>query len=256
MTEREQLEGGIAALESQRAVLGDAVVDTALAALRARLARLDIPDQQLKPVTMLFADVVESTRLSRRLEPEDIQTIMDGALRHFTSIVESQRGQVFQYAGDGLLAVFGAVEAREDDPECAVRAGLGILEEAKRIAVEIQARHGHDIFNVRVGIHTGPVLLGGGVDAEGSIRGIAVNIAARMEQSAPVGGLRISHSTYRHVRGVFEVSEEPPLMVKGIADPMRTYLVLRTKPRAFHATTRVVEGIESAWWDAKPSLRS
>src|SRR2546427_3897825 len=192
MTEREQLEGGIAALESQRAVLGDAVVDTALAALRARLARLDIPDQQLKPVTMLFADVVESTRLSRRLEPEDIQTIMDGALRHFTSIVESQRGQVFQYAGDGLLAVFGAVEAREDDPECAVRAGLGILEEAKRIAVEIQARHGHDIFNVRVGIHTGPVLLGGGwmlkgvSEASPSTLPLAWSRVRRREASASV----------------------------------------------------------------------
>jgi class 3 adenylate cyclase len=132
-------------------------------------------------VTILFADVVESTRLSQRLEPEDVQALMDGALRRFTSIVESQRGRVFQYAGDGLLAVFGAVEAREDDPERAVRAGLGILDETRQLALEVHARHGSDVFNVRVGIHTGPVLLGGGVDAEGSVRGIAVNIAARME---------------------------------------------------------------------------
>src|SRR5262245_24096695 len=206
MTQREELEGGIAALEAQRAVLGDAVVDTALAALRARLARLGLPEQQLKPVTILFADVVESTRLSRRLEPEDVQAVMDGALRRFTSIVESERGRVFQYAGDGLLAVFGPVWAREDDPEGAVRAGIAILREAKRLALDIQARHGQDVFNVRVGIHTGPVLLGGGVDAEGSIRGIAVNIAARMEQTAPAGGLRISRTTYRHVRGLFDLA--------------------------------------------------
>ena len=233
MTEREELEGGIAALEAQRAVLGDAVVDTALAALRVRLARLDVPGQQLKPVTILFADVVESTRLSRRLEPEDVQAVMDGALRRFTSIVESQHGRVFQYAGDGLLAVFGAVESREDDPERAVRAGLAILDETGRIAVEVQARHGSDVFNVRVGIHTGPVLLGGGVDAEGSVRGIAVNIAARMEQSAPTGGLRISHTTYRHVRGMFDVAEEPPILLKGLSHPLRSYVVLgaRTTPR-------------------------
>jgi len=221
-------------------VLGDAVVDTALAALRAKLARLDSPGQQLRPVTVLFADVVESTTLSRRLDPEDVHAIMDGALQHFTSIVEAQYGRVLQYAGDGLLAVFGAVEAHEDDPERAVRAGLEILDEAKRLAAQVQARHGYDGFNTRVGIHTGPVLLGGGVDAEGSIRGIAVNIAARMEQSAPSGGLRISHTTYRHVRSAFEVLEEPPILVKGIPDPVRSYVVLGVKAKTFGATNRGV----------------
>jgi class 3 adenylate cyclase/tetratricopeptide (TPR) repeat protein len=245
VTEREQLEGGIAALESQRAVLGDAVVDTALAALRAKLARLDSPGQQLRPVTVLFADVVESTALSRRLDPEDVHAIMDGALQHFTSIVEAQHGRVLQYAGDGLLAVFGAVEAHEDDPERAVRAGLEILDEAKRLAAQVLARHGYDGFNTRVGIHTGPVLLGGGVDAEGSIRGIAVNIAARMEQSAPSGGLRISHTTYRHVRSAFEVVEEPPILVKGIPDPVRSYVVLGVKAKTFGATNRGVDGVET-----------
>lgn len=245
VTEREQLERGIAALESLRGVLGDAVVDIALAPLRARLAALGTPEQQLKVVTILFTDVVGSTTLSQPLDPEDIHAIMDGALQHLTAIVESQYGRVLQYAGDSLLAVFGANETHEHDPERAVRAGLAILEEARRLALHVQEHHGRDGFNVRVGIHTGPVLLGGGVDAEGSIRGIAVNIAARMEQTAPVGGLRISHSTYRHIRGLFEVSEEPPLLVKGIADPMRSYLVLRSKPRAFHATNRVVDGIET-----------
>src|SRR4029453_19563963 len=127
----------------------------------------------------LFVAAVQTCNLPIcRLDPEDIQAIMDGALRLYTAIVESRGGRVFQYAGDGLLAVFGALEAREDRPDLAVRAGLGILEEAGRLAVEIRARDGSDVFNVRVGIHTGPVLLGGGVDAEGSVRGIAVNIAA------------------------------------------------------------------------------
>ena len=84
-----------------------------------------------------------------------------------------------------------------------------------------QRRHGHDGFDVRVGVHTGDVLLGGGVDAEGSIRGIAVNIAARMEQTAPAGALRISHDTYRHVRGVFDVEPQPPIAVKGVDEPDR-----------------------------------
>ena len=246
MAEREQLEGGIAALESQRAVLGDAVVDTALAALRARLARLDAPEQQLKPVSILFTDVAESTRLSQRLDPEAIHAVMDGVLQRFTSIVESHGGRVLQYAGDSLLAVFGATDAREDDPEQAVRAGLAILEAARRVAAEVRARHGHDDFNVRVGVHTGPVLLGGGVDADSSIRGIAVNIAARMEQTAPVGRQRVSHTTYRHVRGLFDVSEEPPVPIKGIDDPVRSYVVLRARPRTFEVTNRGVDGAEAS----------
>jgi class 3 adenylate cyclase/tetratricopeptide (TPR) repeat protein len=246
MTEREGLEEAIAALERQRAVIGDAVVDTALATLRAKLARLDTPEQQLKPVTILFTDVVGSMALSQPLDPEDIHAIIDGALQRFTSIVESQRGRVLQYAGDSLLAVFGAIESHEDDPERAVRAGLEILDEAKRLAVQVEARHRRDDFHVRVGIHTGPVLLGGGVDAEGTIRGSAVNIAARMEQTAPVDGLRISHTTYRHVRGMFDVLDEPLIAVKGMADPIRSYVVLRAKPRAFRATNRGVDGAETA----------
>ena len=86
---------------------------------------------------------------------------------------------------------------------------------------------------MRVGVHTGGVLLGGRVDAKESIRGQAVNIAARMEQTAPPGGLRISHDTYRHVRGVFTVEPQPPLAVKGVDEPIATYLVLSAKPRAF-----------------------
>jgi class 3 adenylate cyclase len=82
MTEREELEEAIAALERQRAVIGDAVVDTALATLRAKLARLDTPEQQLKPVTILFTDVVGSMALSQPLDPEDIHAIIDGAALH------------------------------------------------------------------------------------------------------------------------------------------------------------------------------
>jgi len=96
------------------------------------------------------------------------------------------------------------------------------------------------------GVHTGPVLLGGGVDADSSIRGIAVNIAARMEQTAPVGRQRVSHTTYRHVRGLFDVSEEPPVPIKGIDDPVRSYVVLRARPRTFEVTNRGVDGAEAS----------
>ena len=89
------------------------------------------------------------------------------------------------------------------------------------------------------------MLLGGGVDAEGTIRGSVVNLAARMEQLAPPGGLRIHHDTYRHVRGVFNVTAEPPLFVKGSDEPQATYLVHSARPRAFRMATRGIEGVDS-----------
>ncbi len=245
----EQIESAIAALEAQRGLLGDAVVSMAVAPLRDKLAALHERargEPQLKPVTVLFMDIVGSTRLSQHLDPEDVHAVMDSALERLTSIVVEKRGKVLQYAGDSLLAVFGADRALEDDAERAIRAGLAIVAEAPQLAERFRTEHGLDGFGVRVGIHTGPVLLGGGIDAESSIRGITVNIAARMEQTAPPGSLRISHDTYRQVRGVFEVAAQAPIEIKGISGPVRSYLVIREKPRAFRMANRGLEGIETA----------
>jgi class 3 adenylate cyclase/tetratricopeptide (TPR) repeat protein len=252
LSELQQIESAIAGLESQRALLGDAVADAALVPLRARRAALAgtlttpaSPAQTRRQVTILFLDIVGSTALSQQLDAEDIHAVMDGALARCTSIVAAQGGKVLQYAGDSLLAAFGADEAREDDPDRAVHAGLALLAEGRALGLEVLGRHGHRGFDVRVGVHTGDVLLGGGVDAEGSIRGIAVNVAARMEQTAPAGALRISHDTYRHVRGVFDVEPQPAMLVKGIDAPVATYLVLRAKPRAFRVASRGIEGVET-----------
>jgi class 3 adenylate cyclase/tetratricopeptide (TPR) repeat protein len=248
--EQRQLEAAIASLEAQRAVLGDAVVESLLAPARARLAALTAlpahppePAQTLKQVTILFLDVVGSTTLAQHLDPETIGAVMDDILSRGTAIVEAHRGKVLQYAGDNILAVFGADKAGEDDAERGVHCGLALLELGRVLGAEVQAAHRHAGFNVRVGIHTGGVLLGGGVDADGSIRGIAVNIAARMEQTAPAGGLRISHDTYAQVRGLFEVEAQAPLAVKGVDAPVQSYLVLRAKPRSFRIGTRGIEGV-------------
>ena len=251
--EQQQLQAAIAALEAQRTLLGTALIEAAMAPLRERLATLtsdpNTPaapgSQSLKQVSILFLDVVESTTLSQQLDPEDVHAIMDHALARFTAIVLAHGGKVLNYAGDSVLAVFGADEVREDDPERAVDAGLALLAEGQRQGEKVQTRYQRSGFNVRIGLHTGPVLLGGGIDAEGSIRGFAVNIAARMEQSAPVGTLRISHDSYRHVRGVFDVAAQAPITVKGVTEPLLTYLVQRRKPRAFRVTSRGIEGVET-----------
>lgn len=244
-TEQERLAAAIAALESQRTLLGDAVVEAALGPLRDKLAALsgasDDTGPDLRQVTILFLDVVGSTRLSTRLDPEEVHALIDGALARFTAIVRTHGGKVLQYAGDNLLAVFGAGASREDDAERAVRCGLALLDDAHAR----HARPGHDGFDVRVGLHTGGVLLGGtdGVDGAGSIRGRAVNVAARMEQLAPPGHLRISHATHALVRGLFDAERQEPVTVKGVDEPMVTYLVRGVGPARVAA--RGVEGVDT-----------
>ena len=178
-SKRQQLEATIAALESQRALLGDAAVEMAVAPLNARFATLSgaappappappEPAQTLKQVSILFLDVVGSTMLAQQLDPEAIAAVMDDALRRGTAIVQARGGKVLQYAGDNILAAFGAQHAGEDDAERAVHCALALLELGKLLGAQVQAAHGHAGFNVRVGLHTGGVLLGGGVDARAS----------------------------------------------------------------------------------------
>jgi class 3 adenylate cyclase/tetratricopeptide (TPR) repeat protein len=245
------IETAIAALEAQRAVLGHFVVDTAIGPLRRELQSLRsqqtaaLPKQQLKQVSVLFVDVVGSTAIGQRLVPEEIHAVMDTALERFTAAVRAHHGRVLQYTGDGMLAAFGTEAASEDDAESAVRAGLAVIEGAREHAALVARDWGITEFGVRAGIHTGRVLLGAGVDADGSIRGAAVNVAARMEQSAPPGRLRISHDTWRLVRGLFETSELEAVKVKGVEQPVRSYLVERARPHDFRNPTRGIDGVHT-----------
>ena len=211
---------------------------------------------QRRQVTVLFLDITGSTLMTRQLDPEDVLEVMDTVLRRFSQIVTAQGGRVLQYAGDSVLAAFGAERALEDDPERAVHAGLDLLAAAREHAVLVQREHGLAGFGIRVGIHTGEVLLGGGVDDDGTIRGYTVNIAARLEQSAPAGAVRISQETWRQVRGVFEAEAQPPLQVKGQDEPLLTYLVSGVRPRAFRALGRGVDGLETAFVGRQDELAS
>jgi class 3 adenylate cyclase/tetratricopeptide (TPR) repeat protein len=211
-----QIEATIAGLEAQRPHLGDALVDAALAPLRQRLDALNAaaggaPERQsLRQVSVLFMDVVGSTTLSRRLDPEDIHAVMDGLLARCTAQVETHGGKVLQYAATACSPRSARSARARTTPSAAVRAGPRAARRRRARRRGGPQRFGHAVSRVRVGVHTGEVLLGGGVDADGSIRGITVNVAARMEQSAPPGGLRISDDTCRLVRGAFETERQAP----------------------------------------------
>ena len=242
--EQTQIESAIAALESQRATLGDTVLELATAPLRARLAALQRPvGLKHRLVTVLFANVVGSTALANGMEAADTLGLLSAALRRMAALVEAHQGRVLRFTGDGVKAAFGMDEAREDDAERAVRAGLAILAAGREQAEEAARLHGITDFAVRVGVHSGDVALGAGVEDDNTAMGAAVNIAARMEQHAPPGGLRMSHDTWSQVRGLFELEAQPPLLVKGIEAPMQTYLVSAALERGFDSVERGLQGL-------------
>ena len=239
------LQAGEAALEAQRALLGDAVVDAALGPMREKLAALqaqtDRAEQQRKQATVLFADVSGFTALSETMDAEVVAGIMNDLWQLVDTAITDHGGRIDKHIGDAVMALWGADGAREDDPERAVRGAL-----AMQAAINAFCTTHNVPLAMRIGVNTGPVLLGQvGTTAEFTAMGDAVNLASRLEHAAPVGGVLISHDTYRQVRGIFDVSPQAPLAVKGKTEPVQTYVVQQAKPRAFRMATRGVEGVET-----------
>ena len=189
------------------------MLELATAPLRARLASLlRAAGLQHRLVTVLFADVVGSTALAQGLGAEDTLAVLSAAVQRMAAIVEAHQGRVLRFTGDGVKAAFGMIEAREDDAERAVRAGLAMLAAGREQAEAAIRQHGIADFAVRVGVHTGDVALGAGVEADNTAMGAAVNIAARMEQTAPPGTLRISHDSWSQQAPRTKATMKPPLL--------------------------------------------
>jgi ABC-type oligopeptide transport system substrate-binding subunit/class 3 adenylate cyclase/ABC-type dipeptide/oligopeptide/nickel transport system ATPase subunit len=246
----ENIKQAMAELESRREVLGDEVVQQSLKPLQAKLADLEGDsieiEQQRKQVTLLFMDVVGSTNIAQRLDPEDVVTIMDRGLKLLSRPVEQLGGRITRFMGDGFKAVFGIPLANENDPERAVKAGLKILETAQAYAREIESDWGIKDFTVRVGVNTGLVFIGGETEADLTVMGKAVNLAARLESEAPAGKIIISHDTYQQVRGLFEIERMADIKAKGFDQPVRVYMVNSAKARTLRMRRRGVEGVETS----------
>jgi class 3 adenylate cyclase/tetratricopeptide (TPR) repeat protein len=225
------------------------VVDTALVPLRERrqalLARQGA--EQRKLVTVLFADVVDFTVLSQALDPEDTRTIINGYFRRWHEQIAAHGGVVEKFIGDAVMAVFGLHRAHEDDPHRAIRAALGMRDALAELNAGLAP--GHPTLVMRVGIDTGEVVVSSLDDRPGQdfvVVGETVNRAARIQAAAVPGGILISHDTHRHVRGRFSFTEVEPLALKGIAEPVRAYLVGSERPAGYRLDeARGVEGVET-----------
>ena len=174
-------------------------------------------------VTVLVADVVGSTALGEALDPEDLKVVVGDAIARIVGAVEAFGGTVKDLAGDGVLALFGAPTAHEDDPERAIRSGLRIAEDVAEYARDVQRAWGITGFGVRIGVHTGPVVtgvVGGGSRTEYGATGDTVNVAARLQAAAEPGQVLVGPLARSLSGGAFTWGPTRSLSLKGRSDPV------------------------------------
>src|SRR6516165_9471121 len=178
-----------------------------------------------RQLTVMFSDLVGSTALSSRLDPEDLREVYAAYHRAVAEIVAGFDGFISRYMGDGVLVYFGYPQAHEDDPERAVRAGLAAIDAVTRLDVQSVK------LQTRVGIATGLVvvgdLIGEGSAQEQSVVGETPNLAARLQALAKPDTVVIATGTRRPLGDLFEYRDLGAVEVKGMGAPVRAWQVLR-----------------------------
>ncbi len=186
------------------------------------------PEAERRQLTVMFCDLVGSTDLSGKLDPEDLREVVRAYQGTAAEVIERYEGHIAQYLGDGLLIYFGFPVAHEDDAQRAVYTGLGIPEAVAELNTRLKKEYGVQLA-VRIGIHTGPVVvgeMGGGGRHENLALGETPNIAARLEGLAQANTNVISLATAQLVQRAFLLEELGPHELKGVADPMMLYQVV------------------------------
>lgn len=181
-----------------------------------------------RQLSVMFCDLVSSTELSTGLDPEDLRDVITRYQATTAEIVEDLGGTVAQYLGDGVLVYFGYPTAQEDDARRAVWAGLRIIEGVRTLGIRVPG-HGRLRLQVRVGIHTGPVVIGkvgGGAHTEQLAVGETPNVAARVQGQAAAEELLVTEDTRRLLRGAFSTEELSDTTLRGVDRPMVLFRVL------------------------------
>jgi class 3 adenylate cyclase/tetratricopeptide (TPR) repeat protein len=184
-------------------------------------------DAERRQLTIMFCDLVGSSELAVRLDPEDLRRVIGAYHNCIKEIIARYQGIIARYMGDGVLAYFGYPQAHEDDAEQATRAGLALVEAVAGLQTDIGTE-----LHVRVGIATGTVivgdLIGEGAAQEQAVIGETPNLAGRLQTVAEPGTVLICKSTRRLTGGHFEYRDLGPVTLKGWAEPAQAWHVLRT----------------------------
>jgi class 3 adenylate cyclase/predicted ATPase len=187
-----------------------------------------LPEAERRQLTVLFCDLVDSTALASRLDPEEWREVVRAYQETCAKVIAHFEGHIAQYLGDGLLVYFGYPLAHEDDAQRGVRAGLGMVEAIGQLNTRLAQERGFRLA-IRVGIHTGLVVvgeMGGGGRHEQLALGDTPNVAARLQGLAEPDTVVISATTHRLAQGYFTEADLGPQVLKGVAAPVPVYRIL------------------------------
>jgi class 3 adenylate cyclase/tetratricopeptide (TPR) repeat protein len=235
---------------------------SALTASQASAKRVSRDEAERRQLTVMFCDLVGSTALSARLDPEDLRTVIGAYHTCIAEVIGRYQGIIARYMGDGVLVYFGYPQAHEDDAEQGVRAGLALVDAVANLRTDFDAA-----LKVRIGIATGTVvvgdLIGEGAAQEQAVVGETPNLAARLQAAAEPGTVVISASTRRVTGGLFEYRDLGPVALKGWTESTPAWQVMGASGAAsrFEAqhTTRLtpllgrddeIEVLSRRWRDA------
>ncbi len=189
-----------------------------------------------KQVTVLFADLKGSMELLADRDPEDARSLLDPVLERMMAAVHCYEGTVNQVLGDGIMALFGAPVAHEDHAVRACYAALAMQEAIRRYTEELRHAHGIEV-QIRVGLNSGEVVvraIGNDLHMDYSAIGQATHLAARMEQLATPGSIRLTAETLRLAEGLVQVKALGPIPVKGLSHPMEVFELAGAWPARTH----------------------
>jgi class 3 adenylate cyclase/tetratricopeptide (TPR) repeat protein len=189
-------------------------------------AAAEAPQEVRKTVTVVFSDLVGSTSLGESMDSESLRELLQRYFEAMQAVLERHGGAVEKFIGDAIMAVFGLPKLREDDALRAVTAALEMQEVLSALNEELERGWGVTLAN-RTGVNTGEVVAGDVTAGQRLVTGDTVNVAARLEQTAGAGEVLLGELTYRLVRDAVEVEAVAPLELKGKAEPVPAYRVLR-----------------------------
>ncbi len=187
------------------------------------------PGGERREVTVLFADVSGFTAMCERLDPEDVQAVMNECFAGLGGAIQDEEGYIDKYIGDNVMALFGAPVAHEDDPARACRAALAMQAFLRGFAIRCRELTGVEL-RMRIGVHCGLVLagdVGSGVRMDYSVMGDTVNLASRLESAAAPGAILVSAEVAKRTRGQFELGPVRRLSVKGKERPVEAHELVR-----------------------------
>ncbi len=202
---------------------------------------------QRRQTTILYADLSALSDVLEEFDPEVADQIINVLFIRLNEVIENGNGKLEKRLNDTFVALWGAEKISEEDPENAIRTALALQKTAAEFILNADFQTNRNIHHcLKIGLSTGMILVGKSSDSgDFSASGAAVNAAKRLQRNASVGEILISQETYRHVRGIFDVSEFDSPDLRNKPESAKIYSVKSVKPRAFRLGRRGVEGIET-----------